>query len=583
MPVLKHANVTKRPLAVVAAVIASGLFIAGAAAVMPTFAATEKGSYAKGERSERLIELKLKDDSAIEQQGNKFRGEGSEALNEVLGKYKIEKNSKLFTRDTAALKAEYRELKGQGHDVADLSQYYIVQLPTGTDVDAVVEELKVLPVVEDAYRQALPVEAPATPSFVTNQTHDNAATKGVDSDYANVSWPGGKGERVRLIDLEYAWNHTHEDVTKAASTNLIPNGTPVNPFTGDDHGTASVGVLVAGDNAIGVKGMAPNAALKMVNTNSSAGYTPANAINIAAANMSTGDVMLIEQQTGGPSASTTDYVPLEWIASVYDAIKTATAANKTVVEPAGNGSQNLDDAAQFGSPFPSGKASSGAIIVGGGAHGCGTTPINSRMSYSTYGSRLDVQGVGECVVTTGYGTLFNGGANATYASGFNGTSSSSAVVAGAVGILSSAYEQLNGGAPTQAFIKNALVSTGTPQNTAAGTLTGKVGPLPNLRKALPLTDLTAPTTPTNLTASLVSSKPQLSWTASTDNVGIVKYRIERRQVSNGALTNIDTPTNATTYRDATAVAGVQYSYLVKGVDAANRFSPPSSSRTITSQ
>ena len=64
-------------------------------------------------------------------------------------------------------------------------------------------------------------------------------------------------------------------------------------------------------------------------------------------------------------------------------------------------------------------------------------PDRSRLSFSTYGSRVDVQGWGHNVTTTGYGGLFTGGGdpNQYYTATFNGTSSASPIVAGAAAAL----------------------------------------------------------------------------------------------------------------------------------------------------
>ena len=123
----------------------------------------------------------------------------------------------------------------------------------------------------------------------------------------------------------------------------------------------------------------------------------------------------------------------------------ATSQGIIVVEAAGNGGENLDGL-EYGSPFPAGRPDSGAIIVGAGAApGCGTARRPARAVVSTYGTRVDVQGWGECVTTTGYGQLQSGAdENVFYTSQFNGTSSASAIVAAAAAALSSAREQSTG-------------------------------------------------------------------------------------------------------------------------------------------
>ncbi len=215
----------------------------------------------------------------------------------------------------------------------------------------------------------------------------------------------------------------------------------------------------------------------------------ANAIDVARVNLSRGDVLLLEAQTWGWNCPDREcYVPVEWEPAVYDAIVRATAAGIIVVEAGGNGNQNLDDP-YYGSPFPRGRADSGAIIVGaGGAPGCSVypQPARSRLELSSYGSRIDVQGWGECVTTSGYGNLHNGGSeDSWYTHSFSGTSSASPIVAAAAASLSSAYETAIGGNLSPQDVRRILVTTGAPQElSAAGAIAGKVGPLPNLRAAL---------------------------------------------------------------------------------------------------
>jgi acid phosphatase type 7 len=89
-------------------------------------------------------------------------------------------------------------------------------------------------------------------------------------------------------------------------------------------------------------------------------------------------------------------------------------------------------------------------------------------------------------------------------------------------------------------------------------------------------DTTPPSAPTNLSASAPSStQVNLSWTASTDNVGVTGYRVYR----NGAfLANTGTTTS---FSDTTVAAGTTYSYQVSAVDAAANESAKSNSASVT--
>ena len=75
-------------------------------------------------------------------------------------------------------------------------------------------------------------------------------------------------------------------------------------------------------------------------------------------------------------------------------------------------------------------------------------------------------------------------------------------------------------------------------------------------------DATAPSVPSNLQATVVStSRIDLSWTASTDNVGVAGYRVYR----DGSL--VASPAG-TTHSDTGLAAGTAYGYRVAAYDAA---------------
>ena len=95
-------------------------------------------------------------------------------------------------------------------------------------------------------------------------------------------------------------------------------------------------------------------------------------------------------------------------------------------------------------------------------------------------------------------------------------------------------------------------------------------------------DTQPPTTPTNLSATAVSgSQINLNWNASTDNVGVTGYLIERCQ--GAGCTNFGRlfTVTGTTYSDTALVSNTSYTYQVKATDAAGNFSPYSNTATTT--
>ncbi|TXK83813.1 discoidin domain-containing protein [Paenibacillus sp. N3.4] len=88
-------------------------------------------------------------------------------------------------------------------------------------------------------------------------------------------------------------------------------------------------------------------------------------------------------------------------------------------------------------------------------------------------------------------------------------------------------------------------------------------------------DTQAPTAPTNLTATAVSSSQiNLSWTASTDNVGVTSYEVYRGGTKVGTSTT-------TSYSDTGLTASTAYSYTVKAKDAAANVSASSNTANTT--
>jgi chitodextrinase len=88
-------------------------------------------------------------------------------------------------------------------------------------------------------------------------------------------------------------------------------------------------------------------------------------------------------------------------------------------------------------------------------------------------------------------------------------------------------------------------------------------------------DTQAPTQPQNLSATAINrQRVDLSWTASTDNIGVTGYQVFR----NAAPLNTSA---TTTYSDTTASASTTYTYTVVAFDAAGNNSAPSASAQAT--
>lgn len=373
-------------------------------------------------------------------------------------------------------------LRRASSDLPDLGKWVRLRLAAGEDAAQFVEDLQALPNIEIASIVPSPAPPPAdTPDFTALQGSLDPAPTGSDARYA---WtvPGGTGLGVTIFDVEYSWNQEHEDLDAALGVPLLLNPGDENddPF-GNFHGTGVLGILVATNDDLGVTGIAYDAEVGLAPANTTVGgYNPANAILLATAAAEPGDVILLEQQV--ISCTSGAFGPIEWLRPVYDAIVTATANGIVVVAAAGNGALDLDQPDCLG-VFDRSVQDSGAIIVGAGLVG---NVDRQRASFSSYGSRVDVQGWGLSVATTGGGGLHQDIDDPTnedrwYTGGFSGTSSASATLAGFAANLQGAAIAEYGEPLSPRAVRDLLASTGSPQ---LGDTTENIGPRPDLQAAI---------------------------------------------------------------------------------------------------
>jgi len=145
------------------------------------------------------------------------------------------------------------------------------------------------------------------------------------------------------------------------------------------------------------------------------------------------------------------------------------------------------DASIYNGNFDLNQRDSGAILVG-----AGYSSSRNPHCWTNYGNRVDAQGWGDSVVTTGYGYLFNGtqdggvnDSNRYYTSSFSGTSSASPIVTGSAATIQGRYKYIAEGAVPSPFEMRMLISnTGTTQGTGGSWGYKPIGPLPNIEDAL---------------------------------------------------------------------------------------------------
>ncbi|MES2768225.1 MAG: S8 family serine peptidase [Bdellovibrionota bacterium] len=314
----------------------------------------------------------------------------------------------------------------------------------------------------------------ATPDFTSKQFYLEDAPQGIG---ARSAWSlaGGTGENVKIIDIEIGYEQKHEDL---AAFFFSPSNFPSIDL---NHGSAVLGVLAGQPNSMGIIGIAHAAEMGFIGFKEGAQddvdqpYIDGinEAIKAAISKLEAGDVLVIEQHMVGPDSR--KYTAVEYWEPIFNELKKATDAGIHCVEAAGNGGSNFDSPV-YGGAFDLKLRDSGCIMVG-----AGSAQSKERLGFSNYGSRVDAFGFGEMVTTIGYGDLFNDGSPRAYTQRFNGTSSATPIVAGAVAVVSSIAEA-QGVVITPTKMREALRATGTSQGPM--TKEKRIGNLPNVSAML---------------------------------------------------------------------------------------------------
>jgi len=457
---------------------------------------------------------------------------------------------RLFSRSPEELDVERREGQERtGEELADLNLYFIIDVPAGRSTADVADRLNA-PVNDNIVELAEPARLPSpppqtptpTPDFTGDQHYKDARSRhgnGIGLP-TTAQIPGSDGDGMQAVDTEYSWRLDHEDLKLPNSRIHLPAGcTAKDPYNDTNHGTAVLGEVIALANAYGVTGIAPAATALVVPTNcehpyipGGNQYNPADAINVASSLLKPGDVIIVEQQTSVCSNTCAQNTqvgcgPLEYWQPVFDVVKSATSTGRIVVEAAGNGRVNLDSASCQGK-FNRRSRDSRAIIVG-----AGSSANHSRLNFSSFGSRVDVQGWGENIITTGYGDAFPPDPpkeQRSYTRTFGGTSGATPIVASAILSINGARKAcgLEPAAPRE--MRLALSTTGTQQtNSSTGHIgppppPDHIGPLPDIRAALvatgdvdtclPVLQISAPTIVSGATAGGPFTPSSLKYTLS---------------------------------------------------------------------
>ena len=420
------------------------------------------------------------------------------SINDLLKQNNLS-TSPLFDEDPQVLSEWVRNAEEYwGHTLANLNSYHQVML---NQVDLNAQQLELLlrdvleiSIVETAYPEtvALPllnvIEGIPKPYSCQNEPLDinvgditgyqgyrYRPPEGINAAEAN-SWLGGKGEEIRIIDIEGGYWH-HRDHKKPIYVTGHPGY--------QDHGTMVVGVINAKDNDVGITGIAPKADIGVrgiYNKNLHEDWIEANidSANVASniywgAKHSLKGLVLIELQR--PALKENDHpcsnyssgaLPVEFWPAEFDVIKAAVGNGVVVVEAAGNGSRNLGHPILNvcnGGCFDKNVRDSGAIIVAG-SESDGLTPMCGFGPKSNYGERVDVHSWGENVATTSVlkKDIYKSELLCNNYGYFSGSSSASAIIAGATAILQGVSKAYTSNVKDPLYIRQLLSKTGVPQN-----------------------------------------------------------------------------------------------------------------------
>ena len=389
-------------------------------------------------------------------------------------------------------KLRERTKRASGRAAPDMNLYFTYSLPDGLSMSEAIGLLEQLPDLTLVYAlpeytvAALPDYTFPSGGAVPYQAYLEPASSGGMDAFAAWNLPGGDGKGVDFVDVEFGFDADHYELggVHAEFAGATPDYI--------DHGTAAMAVVVANADGPGVTGFAPEAGKYFasardglfsgltdladnycddINPSISACATLEGAIlyPLISETLSRGDVMLLELQMRGPNAPPDGQfgmVPVEYNPAVFDAIRLLAQSGIVVVEAAANGSQDLDDpvyAVSSHRPFRMKNGvraqDSGAILVGAVASGMpwswsladgSPLPAGMPRSFSNFGGRVDVHAWGDGVVTAGYGDLYGSAEPILkYTQGYSGTSSASALVAGAATSLQGVYhaDHLGSGRP----------------------------------------------------------------------------------------------------------------------------------------
>lgn len=375
------------------------------------------------------------------------------------------------------LSAEAEEMDPDYH-APDFLARYAVTLPDDDSAYDLGEQL-VSFFRDSGFVADVHVELPPGPQPCFAPIHQTlAAPESVDAAHAHNM--GIRGAGVQVIDVERVWDLTHPDlqsVRPLPGPDGLPSAVdyPAGYTHAADlgHATAMLGLLAADCVAggPGLMGLIPEAQISAATTwtKTSAGNWVENCadmIKFAAGHLPSGGVLLLEHQLYDQNNT---LAPVELESVIWDEIRQAIARGIIVIEPAGNGSENLvnlvanNGQQTFNPVFNPSLPDSGAIVVA--ACRRSAQPVHQPQARTNRGQRINCHAWGEQLETLVQG-------DPTLSDLWGLTSGAAAVIAGVAALAQSAIIARSLPPRTGQQMRNLL---------AAGAPGPSIGRLPDLR------------------------------------------------------------------------------------------------------
>ncbi|WP_434518959.1 S8 family serine peptidase [Pseudomonas sp. NFX1] len=283
-----------------------------------------------------------------------------------------------------------------------------------------------------------------TPDYEALQRYLNepdSSAKGLNIRNAWQAGVLGRGVRVHFSDGGLYANH--EDLRGNPRLKVIPPTVDSEP----DHGTASVGVLLAHDNGLGMTGICHAAELFLYDNRAYDARGYSQTLKKLLAYARAGDIVGVNRQTANVNVLGT-FLPSLHDRTWWDVTRSLTERGAVVLNAASNGTSVADQNARttqgYGVDLEQWRyfddhGDANAILVGA-CHSWDGKPH----SYSNYNYRYRMLNAwGDSVATLGYGALQDkNGHDRDYTSTYGGTSSATPMVTGALALIQSyAIEQ----------------------------------------------------------------------------------------------------------------------------------------------